>query len=404
MKTFAGSATRLLWVAGLMCCGVTACSSKPVAADDCVRGTEACECAEGVCNEGLECHSNVCVGLNSMSSGAAGASAMPASGSGGNEETAGVGGTDGGMAVDTWTQQPVPTTADIAAVWGTSGSDVFAVGSAGTILHYDGIEWGAMESGTVLDLNGVWGLSSTDVYAVGDDLTILHYDGTGWTAMVVPQDDPPRDFNSIWGRSGKDLWVVGTGMLRMHYDGSKWSGSTDILTDWLASVWGYGSDSLIAVGRCAAYRYEDRSWAEEDCFSVSSFSESGAKDEAYISALHSDLRGVWSADGQDVFVVGDYDVNGSADGDESGAVFKLNPASGNLSFIWRDQVPDLRAVSGTSASDVWITGLRGTVVHYDGTTFSRVEVPATKDLVGVWCDKTSVFAVGRAATVVHLLR
>jgi len=29
---------------------------------------------------------------------------------------------------------------DLNAVWGSSGSDVFAVGNSGIILHYDGIE------------------------------------------------------------------------------------------------------------------------------------------------------------------------------------------------------------------------------------------------------------------------
>ena len=33
-------------------------------------------------------------------------------------------------------------------VWGSSGSDVFAVGGAGTIVHYDGMAWSAMDSGT----------------------------------------------------------------------------------------------------------------------------------------------------------------------------------------------------------------------------------------------------------------
>ena len=37
-------------------------------------------------------------------------------------------------------------------MWGSSGGDVFAVGSDGTILHYDGTAWSAMGSGTTNDL------------------------------------------------------------------------------------------------------------------------------------------------------------------------------------------------------------------------------------------------------------
>jgi hypothetical protein len=62
-------------------------------------------------------------------------------------------------------------------VWGSSGSDVFAVGNYGTIVHYDGATCTAMSSGTSVWLSGVWGSSGSDVFAVGEGGTILHYDG-----------------------------------------------------------------------------------------------------------------------------------------------------------------------------------------------------------------------------------
>lgn len=37
--------------------------------------------------------------------------------------------------------------------------------------------WSAMSSGTTADLHAVWGSSSSDVFAVGTDGTILHYEG-----------------------------------------------------------------------------------------------------------------------------------------------------------------------------------------------------------------------------------
>ena len=68
-------------------------------------------------------------------------------------------------------------------MWGSSGSNVFAVGTGGTILHYDGSSWSAMSSGTTRSLYGVWGSSGNDVFAVGNGGTILHYDGSSWSAM-----------------------------------------------------------------------------------------------------------------------------------------------------------------------------------------------------------------------------
>jgi len=60
-------------------------------------------------------------------------------------------------------------------VWGSSGNDVFAVGSDGNILHYDGSSWTPMTSGTANALDGVWGSSGNDVFAVGSGGNILHY-------------------------------------------------------------------------------------------------------------------------------------------------------------------------------------------------------------------------------------
>jgi hypothetical protein len=62
-------------------------------------------------------------------------------------------------------------------IWGSSGSDVFAVGSfdRSDIFHYDGSAWSSMNSvPTQYSLSGVWGSSGSDVYAVGENGTILH--------------------------------------------------------------------------------------------------------------------------------------------------------------------------------------------------------------------------------------
>jgi hypothetical protein len=72
-------------------------------------------------------------------------------------------------------QNPLPQGNDLSRVWGSSPSNVFAVGYGGTILHYDGSAWSAMSSSTKEELWGVWGSSSSNVFAVGEWGTILHY-------------------------------------------------------------------------------------------------------------------------------------------------------------------------------------------------------------------------------------
>src|SRR5512136_387349 len=77
-------------------------------------------------------------------------------------------------------QNPLPQGNALRGVWGSSSSDVFAVGHDGTIIRYDGTAWNTVGSMTTHVLFSVWGTSSSDVFAVGNAGTVLHYDGTTW--------------------------------------------------------------------------------------------------------------------------------------------------------------------------------------------------------------------------------
>jgi hypothetical protein len=98
-------------------------------------------------------------------------------------------------------QNPLPQGNSLHGVWGSSPSDVFAVGDAGTILHYNGTSWSIMTSGTTCSLSDIWGSSSTDVFAVGHDGTILHYDGSNWHPMNTGTND---NISAVWGSSPSD--------------------------------------------------------------------------------------------------------------------------------------------------------------------------------------------------------
>ena len=104
--------------------------------------------------------------------------------------------------------------ARIVDVWGSSSSDVFAVGVNGTILHYDGTSWSAMTSGTTVLLYGIWGSSASDVFAAGVSGTILHYNGTTWSAMT---SGTGYSLYGIWGSSGSDVFAVGECGTVLHY-------------------------------------------------------------------------------------------------------------------------------------------------------------------------------------------
>ena len=153
-------------------------------------------------------------------------------------------------------QNPLPQGNNyLEGVWGSSGTDVFAVGWAGTILHYDGTTWSSTKSGTTAKLVGIWGSSATDVFAVGYDYDnnnsgiILHYDGNSWSAM---ESGLTENLKGVWGSSATDVFAVGYGNnnsgIIFHYDGNAWSAMDSGLTENLKGIWGSSATDVFAVG------------------------------------------------------------------------------------------------------------------------------------------------------------
>jgi len=61
-------------------------------------------------------------------------------------------------------------------VWGSSPKNIFVVGQAGLILHYDGSTWLELNSPTTEHLYKVWGRSACELYATGANGTLIKLD------------------------------------------------------------------------------------------------------------------------------------------------------------------------------------------------------------------------------------
>ena len=61
-------------------------------------------------------------------------------------------------------QNPLPQGNTLRGICGSSGSNIYAVGDCGSIMHYDGAKWSSMDSGTDTYLTGIWGNSATDIF------------------------------------------------------------------------------------------------------------------------------------------------------------------------------------------------------------------------------------------------
>ena len=205
-------------------------------------------------------------------------------------------------------QNPLPQGNDLNAVWGSSATDVFAVGNKGTILHYDGKAWALKDSGVTDNLYAVWGTSASDVFAVGGDIhgVILHYDGTAWSIMEDRSDiSEPR---SIWGSSSDDIYVVGGGVLEdfiLHYDGKSWQRlyPAQLIRLRLYDVWGSSASDVFVVGaNIQILHYNGINWSEID---------TGIDPQNLWPGII--FTGVWGNSASEVFIVG-YENNGPGRG------------------------------------------------------------------------------------------
>jgi hypothetical protein len=107
-------------------------------------------------------------------------------------------------------------------IWGTSSSNLFAVGSNGSIIRFNGSSWQRMESGTTVDLEDVWGIDEKHVWATGTNsrdgrCVILQFNGSSWSVLYDSFGKPPNlvfAFSSLWAQHEKVLYLIGGSRLR----------------------------------------------------------------------------------------------------------------------------------------------------------------------------------------------
>ncbi|MCP4689449.1 MAG: hypothetical protein GY859_15450, partial [Desulfobacterales bacterium] len=158
--------------------------------------------------------------------------------------------------VGTWTarwQNPRPAGNTLTSVWVYAPGKFFAAGDSGTIVHYDGATWTAMDAGTSADIHDIGGRPAEngggpEVYAVGENGLILRwngqYDGECWTAM---DSGVAEDLNGLWASPGEsDLFAVGDYGTILHHDGVEWTAMDSNTDQDLYDIVGYSASDLFA--------------------------------------------------------------------------------------------------------------------------------------------------------------
>lgn len=279
---------------------------------------------------------------------------------------------------DGWCQvSPVPQTNDLNDIWGSGPSDVWAVGAAGTILHWDGSAWSMSSSGGTSALTGVWGSSSTDVWVVGPN-DVLHRSGSSWAPVKVPGGL----YWDVGGTASDDVWLVGESV-SSHWDGHAWTQVSVIASCFndgaaLAHVWATGPDDVWATGvsngianQCTVIvHWDGTAWSTSWSLNQG---EGGT------------TQGVWGSATDDVWVAASMGTS----------LLHWNGGS------WTPSVTttQARAVSGASSGDVWTVG--SGAAHWNGTTWAPSSTGVQTFLNGVWVSPCDIWAVGVGGTILR---
>jgi len=97
----------------------------------------------------------------------------------------------------------------IRSIWAFTENDIWFA-SGGSLVHYDGINYYndcRMNSIITPPLNKIWGTSSSDLYVVGSKGTIIRYNGTLWVRRETITD---LNIYDIWGdyNSKTNEWEI----------------------------------------------------------------------------------------------------------------------------------------------------------------------------------------------------
>ena len=260
---------------------------------------------------------------------------------------------------------PVPTgvsTFDtLTAVWGSSKSDVWAVGSGGTIIHWDGAAWSSTPSGVQHTLYAVRGTGPSDVWAVSASDAVLHSNGTTWTRVAGPANpnpsedpNPPNDFATFFA-----VAVTEAGALRVA-----------------------GQRSVVGFPGGSGIQYRVQ------------LGDAGATWET-TEIEHGPAQGMWALSPSDLWLVGADEKAGYAVHATHGASWTFEPRD-------LQSTAAMHAVWASGPDDVWVVGDGGTLRHLGATRFEIAASPTTAALRAVWgTAPANAYAVGDAGTILH---
>lgn len=241
--------------------------------------------------------------------------------------------------------EPGGNITDLEAVWvSADGSEAFAAGDLGTILHFENGKWTSMVSGTTQNLRGLGGVCTCFILAVGENGTILQYNGTDWSDFS--SGAVPVHFNEVWMDEAGHSFVVGEGGTVMTLEHGVWLPlSLGTVTENLLSVWGSSESNVYVVGnQSSAFKWIGTQFKQVSINPPNIYN----------------FHGVYGTSPNDVYVAAEFLPTTAMTGTEQGPLHK----GGNI-FCWdgvqwtpvyTDPVSDVLSVWRANANEGFATG------------------------------------------------
>ena len=247
-----------------------------------------------------------------------------------------------------------------SSLWLAPNDDLYLGDADAQVRRWNGTSWTSLTTGPGKP-NAVWGTTNTDIWAIGTSgfngrPFALHWNGTTWTSTALEGTDTVDSVNAIWGTAPNDVWIAGgdyqgsdkVQRQMVHWDGTQWAhfklGIEDaaLPSQGFRLIRGFAANDIFAASPWALYHYDGTAWSP-------------------VATPVSTISDVFGSSASDLYVAGGATLahwNGTA---------------------WTTKTAPLSITSGVAVSptEIWLTG-QGSLssdtrlLHFDGTFFVTV--------------------------------
>lgn len=332
-----------------------------------------------------------------------------------------------------WNSSPSGRSEGFGGIWATAGDDAWAVGAEGGISHWDGLRWSLSTQAEGTLFRDLKGTTRDNAFAVGDHGAVWRWDGVSWSNIGPVGAD--EDLYGVWTADAATAFAVSEAGNIWRWNGSGWKSEQGASNEFLLDVWGFDTDRLWTAGsQGSVQRRGESGWSQVAMLNASIHGLWGASENdiwiagdgifrtdgttfvpkplegnyprvPYGGGVHGSaandvwfagsgcrlvhwngagltdhskgpvqiLRGIWAADADTAFAVGD-----------AGTVMRWNGRSWIEEDLRQLGAGALQAVWGRDRQNVWTVGKDSKIFKWDGQSWTAQDPGIPVDLYGVW--------------------